>query len=116
MIQLHLKENSAQESLSKSQMQMLQDWCLVSSRLCSVCQKRSLESSLITQCVVLSSAEKLAQVRSQVKTTTSMAVALKDLTILAKLVISHSREPPTSSLIQSPPLETSSTTLLTQRS
>merc|ERR1712109_329910 len=98
-------------------MQMLQDWCLVLSRLCSVLQRRFPESSLITQCVAQSLVEKHAQVTNQVKTTTLMASASMELTEpFAKLVISPSRELPISSLIHSPLSDLLSTRLLTQRS
>ena len=117
MIQLRLKVNSAQESPTRSQMQMLQDWCLVLSRLCSVLQRRFPESSLITQCVAQSSEETHVQVTNQVKTTTLMASASMELTEpFAKLVISPSRELPISSLTHLPLLDLLSTALLTRRS
>ena len=117
MIQMRLMVKSAQESLTRSSMQMLQDWYLVSFRLCLVRQKRSTESLFLTKCVAQSSAERLVLVINQVKTTTLMASALMELTEpFAKLVISPSREQPTSSLIHSPPSDLLSTKLLTQRS
>ena len=114
---MHLQDNSVRESPTKSLTMMHQVLFLVSSPLCLVPLKRSLENSSATKFVVMSSEERLAQETSQVKTTTLMDGVSMELTEpFAKLATSLSREPQTSSLTLSPPLDLLSAALLTQKS